>query len=214
MSYHKFFINLLRCEDRAKNFDSSWTRSPAVDYQLLSDDHVMFERMVSFWNLNPHEHRAKTACFMSHYNILRKIAEQRLVNCIVVEDDAVQMSELPEPEMLGNEFCYLGGYFSNMKLTKGALKERVPSKPGLNELNRETHRMLMCVSYYIPHYEIAQKIINYINTKARVRAIDCMAHSFPVPMNYFYPAVFVEGPGQSTIRKEKRKHPTTEYLLR
>tara|TARA_R110002096_G_scaffold9201_1_gene36803 strand:+ start:1209 stop:1751 length:543 start_codon:yes stop_codon:yes gene_type:complete len=179
----------------------------------MPDDHYMFERMVSYWNLNPAEHRAKTACWLSHYNILKKISEQRLMRCIVVEDDAQQMSELPDPHELGNEFCYLGGYFSNLRLTKGPLKDKVLSKPGLNELNRETHRMLMTVSYYIPHYEIATKIITYLDSLTRIRAIDCMLHAVPVPMNYYYPALFVETPGPSTIRQKKRKHPNTEYML-
>ena len=213
MSYQKFFINLKRCPERANNFDETWTRAPAVDYRDLDPDHHMFERMVSYWNLNPHEHKAKTACWMSHYNILKKISEQRLMRCIVVEDDAQPMNELPAPHQLGNEFCYLGGYFSHLKLTQGHLREPVPSKPGLNELNRETHRMLMMVAYYIPHYEIATKIINYLDSLARIRAIDCMAHAFPVPMNYYYPARFVEAPGPSMIRAKKTKHCTTDYML-
>ena len=213
MSYHKFYVNLKRCPERANNFDETWTRAPAVDYRDLPDDHHMFERMVSYWNLNPHEHKAKTACWMSHYNILKKISEQRLMRCIVVEDDAQPMSELPEPHELGNEFVYLGGYFSNLKLTQGHLKEKVLSKPGLNELNRETHRMLMMVAYYIPHYQIATQIITYLDSLVRIRAIDCMTHCFPVPMNYYYPALFVEAPGPSMIRAKKTKHCTTEYQL-
>jgi len=135
------------------------------------------------------------------------------MRCIVVEDDAQPMSELPAPHELGNEFTYLGGYFSNLKLTKGHLKDKVLSKPGLNELNRETHRMLMFVAYYIPHYEIATRIITYLDSLVRIRAIDCMAHAFPVPQNYYYPALFVEAPGPSTIRAKKTKHCTTDYML-
>ena len=213
MSYTKFYVNLLRCPERANNFDETWTRAPAVDYRDLPEDHHMFERMISYWNLNPAEHRAKTACWMSHYNILKKISEQRLMRCIVVEDDAQQMDTLPEPHELGNEFLYLGGYFSNLKLTKGHLKDKVLSKRGLNQLNRETHRMLMFVSYYIPHYQIATQIINYLDSLPRIRAIDCMAHTFPIPMNYYYPALFVEAPGPSTIRKKKTRHCNTDYML-
>ena len=110
MSYQKFFINLKRCPERANNFDETWTRAPAVDYRDLDPDHHMFERMVSYWNLNPHEHKAKTACWMSHYNILKKISEQRLMRCIVVEDDAQMMNELPAPHELGNEYTYLYYY--------------------------------------------------------------------------------------------------------
>ena len=212
--YTKFYINLKRSPERCAKFDDTWTRFEAVDYKDLEDDNIMYSRMVSMWNILPEEHKAKTACFMSHYNLLRKIAEQRLSHVIICEDDALQIGDLPDPTELGEEYCYLGGYFSNLKLTKGHLREKVPSTQGLNELNRETHRMLMMVSYYIPHYDIAQKIVDSINSKARVRAIDCMTHTFPIPMNYWYPAVFVEEPGKSTIRSKKTKHCDSEYLLR
>jgi len=214
MEYRKFYINLLRSPERTEKFDDTWTRAPAVDWKNLDDEHHMYSRMISMWNLNPSEHKAKTACWLSHYNLLRKISDQRLMRCIVVEDDAEQMNEIPQdPRELGNEFCYLGGYFSHLKMTKGALKETVPSLRGLNHLNRESHRMLTTVAYYIPHYQIATNIIEYLDSLPRVRAIDVMAHSFPVPMNYVYPAIFVEGHSQSTIREKKTKHGNTDYLL-
>ena len=72
---NKFFINLDRCNDRQKYFDNSWTRWRATDWKELDSDDPIFERMVSMWNINPAEHRAKCACWLSHINLLRHISE-------------------------------------------------------------------------------------------------------------------------------------------
>ena len=213
MEYTKFYINRACDSTRKEKFDETWIRAPAVDYKDLQEDNVMFERMVSMWNINPQEHKAKTACFMSHYNLLRKISDQQLDRCIIVEDDAIEVNELPDPVELGNEFCYLGGYFSHLKMTQGALKEVVSSHNGLNQLNRDTHRLLMTVAYYIPHHSIATKIVEFLDSKVRIRAIDVMLHSIPCPVNYYYPARFVESDELSTIRPKKRQHPNSDYLL-
>ena len=98
-------------------------------------------------------------------------------------------------------------------MTQGPLKEIVHSQPGLNQLNRDTHRMLMTLSYYIPHHSIATKIVEFLDSKVRIRAIDVMLHSIPCPVNYYYPARFVESDELSTIRPKKRKHPNADYLL-
>ena len=55
MNYTKFYINRSCDTERAKKFNDSWIRAPAVDYKDLQEDNVMFSRMVSMWNINPKE---------------------------------------------------------------------------------------------------------------------------------------------------------------
>ena len=52
MDYHKFYINRACDVTRKEKFDDTWTRAPAVDWKDLQEDNVMFERMVSFYNIN------------------------------------------------------------------------------------------------------------------------------------------------------------------
>lgn len=214
MDYKKIYINLDRCPERRKNFDESWERFEASDGKDL-DDHPIVDRMCSYWNISKKEHLAKCGCFLSHYRVLESIVGRRLNHVIVCEDDVIPMNELPPPQELGHYFCYLGGYFSRLKMTEGPLKNDFPaSKQGLNELDRSSYRMMMMCAYYLPSWRIAEQLLAWIDFKVRVRAMDVMLHSFPYPMSYYYPAIFVEGDFETTIhKKSRRKHPDVNYAL-
>ena len=217
MNYTKLYINLERSHDRRQKFDDTWTRITATDGNDL-DNHPILQRMVSYWNMNPKEHRAKCACFLSHYRTLEYIVGRRLNNVIVCEDDAIQMNELPSPEALGNHFCYLGGYFSHRRMTEGHLTnpdDFPTSKQGLNSLDRSEHRILMMMAYYIPSWKDADNILSWLDSSVRLRAMDVMLFGLPYPVNYYYPAIYVEDKCETTIHtRSRKKHPNTHYCLK
>jgi len=218
MDYTKLYINLERCQERRKNFDDSWERFEASDGKDL-EGHPIVNRMCSYWNISKKEHMGKCGCFLSHYRIWEHIVGLRLNNVIVCEDDVVPMNELPPPQELGPYFCYLGGYFSHRRLVEGPLRnvdDFPTSKEGMNELDRSQYRMLMTCAYYIPSWRIAEQLLSWIDSRVRVRALDAMLDSFPYPMSYYYPAIYVEGDGESTIHKKsrvRRKHPDVNYMF-
>jgi len=214
---YKFYLNLDRSPERRKKFDETWTRFPAVDGATFNDDEPILERMVSFWNISPKEHRAKCGCYQSHYNLLSHIRNNKLNHVIVAEDDAIQMDSLQDIMSCKN-FTYLGGYFSHLKMTEGCLKDidDFPiSAQGVNPLDRTTHRILMTLSYYIPNWRVARDILDFLDSQVRVRAIDVMLHKInTLSFDYMYPAKFIEEPIASTIHTTSRqKHPTIHYQL-
>ena len=215
---YKFFLNLDRSPDRRKNFDDSWTRFKAVDGKEFHSDEPILKRMVSMWNINESEHRAKCGCFQTHYNMLCHIRNNKLNRVIVVEDDALQVNEIEEDVLSQcKTFTYLGGYFAHIRMFDGALitGEFPGSYDGLNQLDKTEMRILMTLAYYIPHWTIARDIIDYIDSKARVRAIDVMLFDIvKVPFDYIYPALFIEDTCETTIHKVSRyKHPNQYYHL-
>ena len=216
MDFKKIYINLDRCPERRKNFDASWERFEASDGKDL-EGHPIIDRMTSFWNISKGEHLGKCGCLLSHYRIWEHIVGRRLNRVIVCEDDVIPMKDLPPPEELGHYFTYLGGYFSHLKVTDGPLKnidDFPESKQGLNQLDRSQCRMLMTCAYFIPSWRIAEQLLSWIDSKVRVRAIDVLLHSFPFPMSYYYPAIYVEGDFQTTIHsKSRKKHPNINYAL-
>jgi len=217
MGIQKYFLNLERCQDRAKKFDDSWIRFPATEGSSLPQETK--DRMVSMWNISDKEHNGKCGCFQSHYNLLRHISNNKLNHAVIVEDDAVPVVELPEDFLLTlKNFTYLGGYFSHLKMKDGPLRQEHEfplSTDGINQLDRSTHRILMTLAYYIPHWTIARDILEYLDSKHRVRAIDVMLHKIiKVPQDYYYPALFIEEDTESTIHKKSRdKHPDQFYNL-
>ena len=208
----KYFINLARSPDRCAKFDKTWTRWEATDYRDLEIDDPIFTRMCSIWNTDPKMHQAKSCCFLSHYRLLQYIVEHKLNEVLICEDDAVQIN--PIPEKLGETFTYLGGYFHSLRMTDGPLRCEVPSEPGLNPLCRDQSRMMCMLSYYIPRWEIAESLLSFFDSKARLRAIDVMLFTAPISFSYYFPAPFVEGDDPSTIRSKKQKHGDTHYLLK
>ena len=217
MNYTKLFINLDRSPERREKFDETWTRITATDGNDL-ENHPILRRMVSYWNMNPKEHRAKCACFLSHYRTLEYIVGLQLNHVIVCEDDAIQMNELPPPEALGHYFCYLGGYFTHRRMNDGHLKDPDDfpiSKQGLNPLDRSQYRILMMMAYYIPSWKVAEQILSWLDSSVRLRAMDSMLFGLPYPVSYYYPALFVEDTCETTIHTglPRKKHPNTHYCL-
>ena len=204
---NKFVINLERCLERMDYFDDSYTRWIATDYKDLDDDNPVFKRMISMHNINPNEHKAKCGCLLSHLNLWKHIVEHKLNDVLIVEDDAEQINHLPDFTDI-EEFTYLGGFFTK-KITDG----EVTPPHLLHKLNDipEDYKFLTTLSYYIPTWEIAEKLIVDITSQTRFRAIDVMLNKISVCRCVYYPALFIERDLQSTIRPSKNKHPTELY---
>ena len=219
MALYKFFLNLDRSPDRRRNFDETWTRFEACDGSAFPDDEPILKRMVSMWNLKEKEHRAKCGCWQTHYNMLSHIRNNKLNRVIVVEDDAIQVNDI-DMDVLSRckTFTYLGGYFGHVKMYDGHMKadECPESVYGLNQIDKTECRMLMMVAYYIPNWTIARDILDYLDSKARVRALDCQIYNIvKVPLDYIYPALFIEDrDAKTTIHQvSRKKHPNQYYLL-
>lgn len=219
MALYKFYLNLDRSPDRRKNFDETWNRFEATDGSTFSDDEPLLKRMVSMWNLHEKEHRAKCGCWQTHYNMLSHIRNNKLNRVIVVEDDAIQVNDI-DMDVLSKckTFTYLGGYFAHVKMYDGEMRadECPESVYGINPIDKTECRMLMTLSYYLPHWTIARDILDYLDSKDRVRAIDCQIYNIvKVPLDYIYPALFIEDrEAKTTIhRVSRKKHPNQYYLF-
>ena len=207
---NKFFINLNRCPDRVNYFNDTWKRWEATDYKDLDSNDPIFSRMVSMWNIKPEEHRAKCACWLSHISLLRHIVDNSLNNVIVVEDDAEQINHFPDD--LGDEFCYLGGFF--MRTMKGGAVEPPLLVEGSINALPEGYKLMCNLAYYIPNFKIAESMLNEIITQKRYRAIDVMYQKVSNQRNVYSPALFRERGIQSQIRANKKKHASANYTFK
>jgi len=210
MIERKYVVNLDRCLDRMESFDDSYTRWSATDYRDLQDKHPIFDRMISYHSIrNTNQHKAKCGCYLSHTNIWRYIVTNKLNNTLIVEDDAELVNDYADLQLPTDSFTYLGGFFHNKKMTDNT-KINIESKEGINLLDKDKYRILMTLAYFIPTWEIAEKMLEAVN-KDRVRAIDVMMYNIDLPIYYNYPANFIERDIPSTIRKGKTKHSNQFY---
>ena len=207
-----FVINLDSAKDRWSHYkdDDRFTRWSATSIDDVSESHEIFKKMISYHNINPAEHSAKCCAYLSHTRLWKYIVTNKLNKVLILEDDAYQVNDIPDPDDLPNDgFSYLGGFSSNVKLTDGAKK--VEFKEGINPIDHKEYRMLMCLAIYIPTWEVAYKMIQASTYNGRCRAIDTMIRNTYRNQYVYYPACFVERPIQSQIRDNKKKFSNSKY---
>ena len=207
-----FVINLDTATGRWKNYedDLRYTRWSATSIDDLSCDHPIYENMVSYWNVDPREHKAKCCCYLSHTRLWRYIVTNKINDVLILEDDAHLINEIPDSCNLPQDgFTYLGGLSYNKKLTDGPLS--VDFDEGINKIDHLKYRMLMCLSIYIPTWEVAYKMLQAVEERGRPRAIDTMILHTMRHQYVSYPASFVERPDSSQIREKKSKFSNSHY---
>ena len=205
---NKFVISLENSERLPMWKDTDYIHWRATNGKELSLDSPECNKMISYHNIrDTRQHQNKTACFLSHLNLLKHIVEHKINKVIVVEDDALQVN--PIPEDLPNNFCYLGGFICNKKITSKD-KIEIDHKIGLNTLDKK-YRMVCCLSYWIPKWEIAEDLVLKLEGLKRWRAIDVSLPNLLEETKYIYPSVFIEEPFKSQIMNQKKSKFAGEY---
>ena len=206
--YNKFVISLKDSERLPRWLDTEYKHFEGVNGKELSYDCESCNKMVSYHNVRKtSQHLGKTGCFLSHMKLLKHIVEYKLNKVIVVEDDALQVNQLPES--LPDTFTYLGGFIMNKKITSKD-KIEIDHTNGINVLD-EKYRMITTLAYYIPKWEIAQEVLQKLLELKRWRAIDIVYGNIIENPKYVYPAVYIEEPTQSQIQNNKNKFANEKY---
>ncbi len=207
-----FVINLDSATERWEHYkDKGCKRWSATSYDEISISDPNIKKMVSYHNLSMKEHLCKLACFKSHTNLWRYIVQNSLNNVLILEDDAQLVNPVPDLDKFRDDgITYLGGYTSNVAVTKGAKKVDLPE--GISIINHNEYRVLMTVAYFIPNWKVAEKLMNNITYAKRYRAIDIMMRDFTgLTQSISYPASFKERPTQSQIKNKKRNKFSNEF---
>jgi len=197
----KYFINLDEDTTRAEKFkQSDYIRWRATSREEVSDD--LDKKMISYYNYPEKAHLGRCGCFQSHISLLEHIVKNKLNDVLIVEDDAVQVSELPT-DYPKDSLIYVGGFLHNKRMTDNK-KVIIKSTDGLNNLPDE-YRILMTLSYIVPTWELAEDILKKILSLKRYRAIDVLLGNIDIKKSYIYPACFIEEGAVSTIQKKSKR---------
>jgi len=197
----KYFINLDEDTSRAEKFkQSDYIRWRATSREEVSDD--LDKKMISYYNYPEKAHMGRCGCFQSHISLLEHIVKNKLNDVLIVEDDAVQVSELPT-DYPKDSLIYVGGFLHNKRMTDNK-KVIIKSTDGLNNLPDE-YRILMTLSYIVPTWELAEDILKKILSLKRYRAIDVLLGNIDIKKSYIYPACFIEEGAVSTIQKKSKR---------
>tara|TARA_R110000851_G_scaffold1550_2_gene5741 strand:+ start:1560 stop:2201 length:642 start_codon:yes stop_codon:yes gene_type:complete len=201
MIEHTFYINLLDDHDRRYKFlNKGYFRWEAVSREEVPDE--VDKRMVSYYNYPRQSHLGRCACFCSHMELYHYIIEMKLNNCLILEDDAVKVKDIPQSYPTDG-IVYVGGFLGNQKITDKT-PVKINFKDGINYLDPK-YRMLMTMSYIIPTWELCKEIVDNIEFKKRYRAIDIMLGNMSINKYFEYPGCFVEEGSTSSIAKKDKK---------
>ena len=206
--YNKFVISLKDSERLPQWINTEYKHFEAVNGKELSYDCESCNKMISYHNVRKTpQHLGKVGCFLSHMKLLKHIVEHKLNKVIVVEDDALQVNQLPE--VMPDTFTYLGGFVMNQKITSKE-KLEIDHKQGINTLLAK-HRMITTLAYYIPKWEVAEEVLQQLLELKRWRAIDIVYGNIIKNPKYVYPAVYIEEPSCSQIQNNKNKFANEFY---
>tara|TARA_R110002020_G_scaffold42048_2_gene123547 strand:- start:1334 stop:1957 length:624 start_codon:yes stop_codon:yes gene_type:complete len=204
-----FYINLDSAIERKKKFkDTDAIRWKATTKSEVSE--FVDKKMISMYNFGREAHLARCACFLSHTKLLEHIVQEKLNDVLILEDDAVKIREVPT-EYPDDSIFYVGGFIHNRRMMNNNRPD-IQHKEGLNLVPQE-YRMLGCLSYIIPRWTVALKLLNKIYEQKRYKAIDILLGNIGIKQYYQYPPSFIEEGCESQI-KQKTKFMNEKYEWR
>jgi len=204
-----FYINLDTATQRRNKYtDKNFTRWKATSREEVPA--YIETRMVSRYNFGKDAHLARCACWLSHTKLLEHIVENKINDVLILEDDAIQVNDLPKiyPK---DSITYVGGFVYNKKMMDSKPPE-IQHQVGIN-LCPDNLRILGCLAYIVPKWEVALHILNRIYSENRYKAIDIMMGNIGIKQYYNYPASFREEGCESQISQKNKSNKimTEEY---
>lgn len=168
-----------------------WKGKPRDEYDL---DFINGD-MNFYWNCNDELRQRVYACFDSHITLIKHIADNRINEAVVIEDDSLfDFSRVKELQEIQG-FCYVGGRFQSPILSKKLQTETIKPTKGLNTIDPATFILTGGHGYYFPQWQDAQMIYDDIQTRTcwkKKRAIDVefkRLQKSKVITQYLYPAL-------------------------
>ena len=204
-----YYINLDTATLRRNKFQTKdFCRFRAIPRDEVPE--LVDKKMISMYNFGRDSHLARCGCFLSHIKLLEKIVNENLEDVLVLEDDAIQVNNLPI-DYPRDGIVYVGGFIYNRKMMDET-QPKINHEIGIN-LCPENFRILGTLAYIIPNSQIALTILSRIYSQNRYKAIDIMYGNIGMKQYYNYPGSFREEGCPSQIsRKVKIQTENYEFI--
>ena len=199
----KFIINLDSQPEKMKIHKGS-IRFPAVDGSKISLNVIKESKLYVRHNTKEDKVKGMYGCLQSHLSVLQNIVDNKINHVCILEDDTSSDFVISDELKESNNITYLGGWLVNKKMKdiNKPVAEKGTLIKGINKLIDS--RVLTTRAYYIPKWELASDLLEYINKKKVWKAIDIMLSEY---VNHLvYPALSHQVLGyDSTIGNMKPK---------
>jgi GR25 family glycosyltransferase involved in LPS biosynthesis len=197
-----FVINLKRDGEKWSKYkkDDRYIRFSACNGVEMSKENPYFDRLQIMWNAADRKKKCTAGILNSHMSIIKKIVKQKINQALVIEDDAVIDFKMLEKINLNNlpqdSIIYFGGTlhppdtFKNKTWTH---EETIKSfKKGINKIDSKKFRILGGHGYYFPTWETAKDLLDKVDTKKKMRALDSEMVKLQRSQDikyFYYPAI-------------------------
>ena len=177
-----FVINLRRDKDKWEKYkdDSRYIRFSACNGVEVSKANPYYKRLEIMWNAGDKKKKCTAGILNSHMSIIKKIVKNKINQALVIEDDAVvdftklkkiNLNKLPQDSII-----YFGGTLHPPDTFKNKTWSHAKTirnfKKGINKINPEKFRILGGHGYYFPTWEIAKELLDDVDKKKKMRALD------------------------------------------
>ena len=180
----KYVINLKTDGEKMKHHKGvlKWE---AVVGKHIKIDQIKTTKLYCRHNTKDLKIQGIYGCLQSHLGLLKYIIDEKINDICILEDDSTSNFIVPNEVRTADHITYLGGWRVNLKMKdiKKPIDETL--KDGINKL--ENSRVLTTRAYYIPTWEHAEGLLEYIKNKKVWKAIDLMMSEYV--KHLYYPAL-------------------------
>jgi GR25 family glycosyltransferase involved in LPS biosynthesis len=188
-------INLDRSPDRLAKYQDEIARQRVIRIKAINftesviDQYV--ERQINLPQIRPENKRKNVACILSHLKALSHIVEHKLNDIVILEDDTCidfDRMERIAPTLSRQHVTQVGGHlWPPIFSTKGWKKPTF--EEGVHEIDLSRYHIMGAHGYYVPTWEVAKQLVDWIHAQKRWRNYDNLIEKSPQKRYFVFPAV-------------------------
>ena len=177
-----FVINLRRDPDKWSKYkdDSRFIRYSACNGVEMSQANPYYDKLKIMWNAGDRKRKCTAGILNSHMSIIKMIADKKVNQALIVEDDVVidfkELKKLNLNKLPQDSLIYFGGVLhppTSFKDTSWKYERAKQTlKKGINRIQSDKYRVFGGFGYYFPRWEIAKQLYDIFSKKEKLKPLD------------------------------------------
>ena len=200
-----FVINLRRDPHKWEKYESDYkrgklTRFSACNGMEVSRANPYYDRLKIMWNAGEKKRKCGAGILNSHINLIKEIADNKIDQAFVVEDDVVidykRLEKMKLEKLPQDSLIYFGGVLhppTSFKDKSWSYKKTIKDfKKGINKIEPTKYRIFGGFGYYIPKWEIAKELYETFEEKPKLKPLDTemtYLQKKGIIKYFYYPAI-------------------------
>ena len=177
-----FVINLRRDTEKWSKYkdDERYIRFSACNGVEMSKENPYYDKLQIMWNAGDRKKKCTAGILNSHMSIIKKIVKEKIDQALIIEDDAIvdfkKLKSINLDKLPQDSIIYFGGSFLPPDSFKNKTWKHSDAikglKNGINVIDSKKYRILGGHGYYFPKWELAKHLLDKVDTKKKMRALD------------------------------------------